>query len=244
MKSQHWSGVDYRASGVLIALLLFVSPCTAQKKVTCADGDRIIIDVKEISIKYDASSFAGTLSSLSVLGARLEVAPKKLQEAAVATQQWDEFLKGLAAGYNSCAITKQQYNDGLNRIYPRLKEDASGLEAIRKELAAGQKADTKRLQQLVGSFYANLQQFAKDSGSEVVLERIQAVSEQIASGNEKILKRQSTDTNVITTKEDQILALLKESNETNQKAPLPTPSEVSQTLSETRNGLAPRIRIP
>jgi len=103
--------------GPLCCLLLGVAPiAAAQETKHCADGDHILIDVKQIAIRYDASSFAGTLSSLSVLGARLEVAPTKLQEAAAATQQWDEFLKGLAAGYNSCAVTRQQYADGLNRI--------------------------------------------------------------------------------------------------------------------------------
>src|SRR5208337_2303395 len=178
-------------AGALLLLALLVAPAAkAQKKVACPDGEHIIIDVKEISIKYDASSFAGTLSSLSVLGARLEVAPKKLQEAAVATQQWDEFLKGLVSGYNSCAITRQQYNDGLNRIYPRLKEDATDLEEIRKAIAAGQKADAKRLQQMIDSFYANLRQFAQISGKEIILQRIDALSEQVATGQGQILQKE------------------------------------------------------
>ena len=139
----------------------------AQKKIACPDGEHIEIDVRQISIQYDASSFAGTLGSLSVLGARLEVAPKRLQEVAAATQQWDEFLKGLAAGYNSCAITKQQFADGLSRIYPRLKEDGAGLEEIRKEMATGQKADAQRLQRLIDSFYENLRQFAQISNQQL-----------------------------------------------------------------------------
>jgi hypothetical protein len=149
-----------------LLLCLAVTSMAATAQIACPDGEQIEIDVKQISVQYDASSFAGTLSSLSVLGARLEVAAKKLQEAAVATQQWDEFLKGLAAGYNSCAVTKQQYADGLKRIYPRLQEDATGLEEIRKAISGGQKADAKRLQQLIDSFYANLKQFAQISGRE------------------------------------------------------------------------------
>src|SRR5215471_2260703 len=96
------------------------------RKITCPDGDvRYEINVKDIAIQYEAASFAGTLSSLSVLSGRLTVAPQKLQEAASATQQWNEFVKGLVVGYNSCAITKQQYAEGLQKIYPRLKEDAA-----------------------------------------------------------------------------------------------------------------------
>jgi hypothetical protein len=128
------------------------------------------------------------LSGLSVLGTRLEVAPKKLQEAAAATQQWNEFVKGLAAGYNSCAVTQQQYADGLNRIYPRLKEDAADLEIIRKLISDGQRADTKRLQALLDSYWNNLRQFAQASGKEIILERIEALSEQVDTLNGSIIE--------------------------------------------------------
>src|SRR5262249_39578277 len=132
----------------------------------CADGDHFPIDLRQVRIEYDASSFAGTLSSLNILGGRLEVKPQKLQEVSAATQQWDEFLKGLVAGYNTCAVTRQEYADGLNRIYPRLKEDAANLEEIRKLIAAGHKADEKRLQKLLASFYSNLRQFGHTAGKD------------------------------------------------------------------------------
>lgn len=171
----------------LCALLpTIMSNAWAQKAVHCPDGDHILIDVKQIAIQYDASSFAGTLSGLSVLGARVEVAPKKLQEAAAATEQWNEFVKGLAAGYNSCAVTQQQYADGLNRIYPRLKEDAADLEVIRKLISEGQRADTKRLQSLLDSYWNNMRQFAQASGKEIILERIQALSAQVDTLNSSI----------------------------------------------------------
>jgi hypothetical protein len=106
-----------------------------------------------------------------------------LQEAAVATQQWNQLIVGLAAGYNSCAVTRQQYADGVNRIYPRLKKDGANLEEICKQIAEGQKADAKRLQNLISSFYANLRQFAQAGGQEIVLQRIEALSQQVASGS-------------------------------------------------------------
>jgi hypothetical protein len=79
-------------------LALLVANGWEQKSVHCPDGDHILIDVKEISIKYNASSFAGTLSSLSALSGRLEVAPKQLQVAAAGTQELNEFVKALASG--------------------------------------------------------------------------------------------------------------------------------------------------
>jgi tetratricopeptide (TPR) repeat protein len=219
-----------QCAGPFLFLLMVSVLADAQKKIPCQDGDHLEIDVKQIAIQYAASSFAGTLSSLSVLGARLEVAPKKLQEAAVATQQWDEFLKGLAAGYNSCAVTRQQYADGLTRIYPRLKEDAASLEEIRKIISDGRKADEKRLQSLLGSYYNNLRSFAQIGGKEVILERIEALSEQVASGQSQILGQQKTDTEVI-------LAKLNELEQKNTQTPLPTPAQVTIEISEIRKNL-------
>jgi tetratricopeptide (TPR) repeat protein len=209
-----------------LVVLASATSASGQKKIACPDGEHIEIDVRQISIQYDASSFAGTLSSLSVLGARLEVKPTKLQEAAVATQQWDEFLKGLAAGYNSCAITRQQYADGVTRIYPRLKEDGAQLEEMRKMIAAGQKADSKRLQQLIDSFDGNLRQFAHVSGREIILERIAALSEQVTSSTQQ----EQTHFEVLLDK-------LNEIENTNKQAPLPTPEQVGQQISEVRKSL-------
>jgi tetratricopeptide (TPR) repeat protein len=214
---------------VFVLFLAAMSANTqAQKKIQCADGEHIEIDVKRIAIEYDASSFAGTLSSLSVLGARMEARPAKLQEAAAATQQWDVFLKGLAEGYNKCAVSREQYAEGLKRIYPRLKEDAADLEEIRKAISSGQKAEAKQLLSLLDSYYTNLRRFAQIGGKEIILEKIEALSEQIAGGHKEILEQQKTDTELI-------LAKLNELETRNTQAPLSTPQEVGSQLSENKN---------
>ena len=183
--------------GYCLFLALDAGTSWAQKTVHCPDGDHTQIDVRQIAIQYDASSFAGTLSSLSVLSNRLEVVPKQLQEATSATQQWNEFVKGLASGYNSCAVTRQQYDDGLNRIYPRLKEDATGLDAVRKLIADGQRADAKRLETLLASYMNNLRQFAEASGKEIILQRLEALSEQVATGDKQILEKEDLIVNML-----------------------------------------------
>ena len=179
-----------KARYVLLFVLVGLSWSTqafAQQRITCPDKtQRITIDLKQIQIQYNASSFAGTLASLGALSARLSVEQKVLQQASAATQQWNEFLKGLVAGYNSCAITNQQYADSLKRIYPRLKEDAAGLEEIRKVVSEGRKADEKRLKSLLDSYFANLRQFASNSGSEIIIERITAVVEK---STDRVLER-------------------------------------------------------
>src|SRR5437867_877755 len=92
------------ATGLLMVLLLPLA--AAQKWLVCPDGERFEIDIRQIAVRYEASGLSATLSGLSVLGTRATVEPKTLQTAATATQQWNEYLKGLVAGYNSCVITK------------------------------------------------------------------------------------------------------------------------------------------
>ena len=74
------------------------------KKVNCSDGDHYEITVEEIAIKYNGTRFQGTFDGLARLGAKVTVEQQTLQTAAAATQQWNEFLKGLVVGYNSCAL--------------------------------------------------------------------------------------------------------------------------------------------
>src|SRR5262245_10898049 len=88
--------------GLSVLLAAILESAWAQKTVHCQDGDHVLIDVKQIAIQYNASSFAGALNGLSALTGRLEVGPKKLQEAAVATQRFNELVKALVVGYNSC----------------------------------------------------------------------------------------------------------------------------------------------
>src|SRR5690348_9936085 len=98
-----------RLSNFLILLLfglVFSTSTMAAKRVSCPDGEHIEIDIKQIAIQYQGTSFGVTLSGLSALSARLKVEPKTLQIAAEATQQWNEYVKALVGGYNSCAITR------------------------------------------------------------------------------------------------------------------------------------------
>src|SRR5215831_15118761 len=205
---------------VLVFLLVGASwpiPSFAQQRITCPDKtQRITIDLKQVQIQYNASSFAGTLASLGALSARVSVEQKVLQQASAATQQWNEFLKGLVTGYNSCAITNEQYADSLKRIYPRLKDDAAGLEEIRKVVSEGRQADEKRLKSLLDSYFANMRQFASKSGSEIIIERVTAVVEK------------STD---------RVLERLDELERNLKQAPLATPAQIKKEVSAIKEKL-------
>lgn len=162
--------ISVSVSHFLVILVLVANAATlwAQKKFTCPTGEvRIEIDVANLQLNYQGKSFETTLSGLNVLAGKLAISPKTLQEASAATQQWNELLKGLAAGWNSCAISQQQYDDGVKRIYPRLKDDAGELEEIRQALAKGQQTDARRLQQVLDRYFANLRSFAEASESKL-----------------------------------------------------------------------------
>ena len=162
---------------LLLFGLIFCTSTMAAKRVSCPDGEHIEIDIKQIAIQYQGASFGVTLSGLSALSARLNAEPKTLQTAAAATQQWNEFVKGLVVGYNSCAITKQQYQEGLVRIYPRLEKDAIELEKLRQLVMDQKQIDEKRLQTVLKSYESQLRAFAKVTGKEIDYERIEALVE-------------------------------------------------------------------
>ena len=206
-----------------LALLLLLTPAIqAQERIDCDDGVHIEIDLSAILIEYQATSFSATLSGLGIRGNWIGVEPKTIQKAEAGTQVWNEYLKGLVAGYNSCAITKEQYAEGLQRIYPRLKEDAADLETIRKAFAEGREADEKRLQRLLESYLGNLERFAEISGQEILLERIEA----LVSGSTSEIKEE------IARSEQSVLQRLDEIDERLKN--VAPPSEVKEEISELR----------
>jgi tetratricopeptide (TPR) repeat protein len=222
-----------RIAAFLLVLSVVPLKAAAQQKISCPREEHVEIDVRRLAIEYDAGPFAGTLSSLSVLGAHMEVAPGKLQEAAAATRRWSVFLKGLAEGYNRCAVSRQQYAEGLS-IFPRLKDDAAGLEEIRKAISNGQKTGVKQIQALLDSYYANLRRFAQIGGKEIIVEQIEAVAQSLparnASGQAQVPEPQKTAI-------ERILARLDDLETRYNQAPLPTPKEVNNQLSDVRESL-------
>jgi tetratricopeptide (TPR) repeat protein len=213
-------------------LVLFIAPIQAgaQQRISCPTEEHVERDVRRLMIEYDGGSFAGTLNSLSALGVRMEVAPGKLQEAAVASRRWDVFLKGLGEGYNRCAVSEKQYAEGLS-IYPRLKEDAARLEEIRKAISNGQKAEAKQIQAPLDSYYANLRRFAQISGKYIIVERIEAVAQSLPAPN---ASAQSQLPEAQKTAIERILARLDDLETRYNQVPLPTPKYVDDQLSDVK----------
>ena len=154
---------SYLACLALMTILSWVPEVSAQKKIACPDGDHYEIDIEKIKIQYQATRMEGTLSGLAVLGGRIAVEPKTLQQAAVATQKMNEFIKALVVGFNSCAITNKDYQEAMQRLYPNLNDDAVKLEQFRKELLEGQEVNQKLLQELLERYERSLPRARKES---------------------------------------------------------------------------------
>ena len=217
-----------------VCLVLLCAPTIAAQK-RCPDGLHYEIDLRELAIEYQATAFSATLSSLSIFKNRLGVEPTTVQKAEAGTQVWNEYLKGLVVGYNSCAITKEQYGEGLKEIYPRLKEDATNLEKIRQMISDGKQADEKRLRRLLESYLGNLQRFAEISKQEIWLERIEARLAVVATKTGEIkghVERTERTTSRVLREVEEISKRL---------ANLAPPEEIKEEISELRSALLSKV---
>lgn len=141
---------------LLLLLLAIPTTASAQKKIMCPDGStRLEIDLKQVELQYQAPSFHADILDRFHLG----VNATQVQQAAESTQQWNEYLKGLVLGWNSCAISKEQYAAGVEEIYPRLKRDATQLNQV-----APNKQNEREVRALVEHYLADLKKFGQIAG--------------------------------------------------------------------------------
>ena len=167
-----WLKCIYAAMAVLFILPVYASGTT---KIKCPDGDHYIQDVEKISIKYQATKLESVLNGLAVVGLRVAAEPKILQTAAAATQRMNEYLKALIVGYNICAITAEQYQKGINQLYPRLENDARELEKIRQQILSNEKINQERFDAILKRYEQTLREFAYVSGKDIDYDRIAAI---------------------------------------------------------------------
>jgi hypothetical protein len=79
------------------------------REITCDDGRRRIIDIRDFTTTYWAYSveFEARIKDQAKVSGKLE--PRQLQQLTEALQQANEFRKFIVAGYNACAVSKAQY---------------------------------------------------------------------------------------------------------------------------------------
>jgi hypothetical protein len=80
-----------------------------QEDIVCGDGPRRTIDIRDFATKYSAYSveFEASVADKAKLSGK--VTPAQLQQLSEALQSAQDFRKFVVAGYNSCAIDKEQY---------------------------------------------------------------------------------------------------------------------------------------
>ena len=204
---------------IFMGILIVVFPIQAvdgEEPFDCGDGSRYKIDIKEFAIKYSNKSFEGAFGFLSKLKLGLKVEEKTLQKAAESTQQWNQLLVGLAEGYNSCAITKKQYQEAIRTLYPGMQADAQKILDIGKALEEGGRANLKELVRVLDEYFQKLKKFAQISGKEEIIERISNKVEEEHARTRELIARQETKLDIIlakiekTEEKDRIIAELKQ----------------------------------
>jgi hypothetical protein len=81
-----------------------------QKCFDCGDGQRCLIDVRDFTTKYSAYSLELEASVADKAKISTKLNPLQLQQLSEAMQSARDFRQYVVAGYNSCAVSKAQYN--------------------------------------------------------------------------------------------------------------------------------------
>ena len=103
---------QFLIGAILFLALIFVGwdlLLRRSKTIDCEDGPRRTIDIRDFVARYSAYSLEleGSVANKAKFSGKLN--PVRLQELSDALQRANEFRKFLVAGYNACAISKQQY---------------------------------------------------------------------------------------------------------------------------------------
>jgi thioredoxin 1 len=151
----------------LLTALVLIAPRVYARNCG-VDGEHSEINLKELQIAYSGVDIQ---SKLNVL-ARLGINAKTVQTATQETQQLNQYLQAIVAGYNNCAITRAQYAQATQNILPRLKQDSTSIDAALREIESGRRADEKRLGKLLQDCVKSLRQLAALSAISAKLEQM------------------------------------------------------------------------
>lgn len=109
-----------------------LAPCaSAQERVIqCQGGEvRVKIDIRDVAINYDRPTSV-TLAELGPLSYKVSLSPLQLQQIATETQRANEFAKLLIAAYNACAISKQDFREGMFEMSPAFNRTAEVIDEV------------------------------------------------------------------------------------------------------------------
>ncbi len=156
---------------VIAGVVSLLGHACAQQKVVCPDGEvHFRLDVNEVAIRYEGLSVTGAVSKIGPLSSNLTVSATRLQDAAAATQQENEFIKALFVAYNGCAIDREQFSDGLLRLYPQLDPSDQAVNRAATLLLHDHSFTSAR--RLLLGYFRRLQEseeLAKESAQQILL---------------------------------------------------------------------------
>jgi hypothetical protein len=142
---------------VIVALLVCAAGWTMRdlylssgRTLDCGDGSRRTIDLRDFVNRYSGWSvtFEAEVQGKGKIGAKLD--PVQVQQLSEAAQRAAEFRKYVVAGYNACAINKDQY--------ARFGARFEALDALERQIAQATakepltEADRGQVQELVKEF--------------------------------------------------------------------------------------------
>lgn len=120
------------------------------RTIQCDDGERQSIDYRDLQLKYSANKISLEVEVMNKLKLRPEIDPRVLQTAVESTQGWDQFLKGLIVGYNSCAVRKTDYALILQR-YKSMEDTSKNLSQLLQKSTLTQQ-DVETAKQLIKQY--------------------------------------------------------------------------------------------
>ena len=130
-------------------------------QIDCGDGARRTIDVRDFTTQYWAyyGEFEASIADKGKLSGKLD--PKQLQAMSDSSQQMNEFRKYVVVGFNSCAITKQQYGE-LGSCFQQLDGLSRRIDGL-AALPNPTDSDKAQLAKLVDEYVALTQQLGRNS---------------------------------------------------------------------------------
>jgi hypothetical protein len=140
-------GIVVTVAALIVVVLFLARDMLLRRGTTlqCPDGPRQTIDIRSFQTRYSAYSvtFEAKVKDKGELSGKVD--PLQLVQLSESAQQAAEFRKFLVAGYNSCAVSKEQFAtagsrfqvlDGLAREIDRLARQPVFASAERARIGA------------------------------------------------------------------------------------------------------------
>ena len=115
----------------------------------CGDG-RLNADISEIKLKYDGYSISLT-GSWKGIALRVGLDNVQVQKIEESTQNWNQYIQGVALAHNSCSSAKDHFGKQLDR-YNKIKNTRELLQSLIAKIPGDGKISPEMDKQLRDGF--------------------------------------------------------------------------------------------